>query len=66
MSHDVISQFGGIRPLARALGHRTHTTVQGWWLRGSIPARQQAYVLAAARSSGIPIRAEDLIAGVEG
>lgn len=33
----LIAKRGGIRPLARALGHRNHTTVQGWWERKRIP-----------------------------
>ncbi|WP_420893841.1 carph-isopro domain-containing protein [Sphingomonas sanguinis] len=39
MSRAIISACGGIRPLARALGHRSHTTVQGWWCRDRIPSR---------------------------
>ncbi|WP_430739019.1 carph-isopro domain-containing protein [Sphingomonas paeninsulae] len=34
---DLIASRGGIRPLARALGHKNPSTVQGWWERNSIP-----------------------------
>jgi hypothetical protein len=64
MTHPVdriIGLFGGMTPLARALGHTNPTTVQGWKARGIIPARQQANVLEAAGQLGIPLRAEDLI-----
>jgi hypothetical protein len=38
MDHvDLIAACGGIRPLARKLGHRNHTTVQGWADRKRIP-----------------------------
>ncbi|WP_443029606.1 carph-isopro domain-containing protein [Sphingomonas sp. TX0522] len=38
MDHaELIRQHGGIRPLARALGHKNHTTVQGWLERNNIP-----------------------------
>jgi len=43
---ELIRQRGGIRPLARALGHRNHTTVQGWWERENIPAEQLPAVQA--------------------
>jgi len=42
----IIAKRGGIRPLARALGHRNHTTVQGWWKRNSIPEHHLEAVLA--------------------
>lgn len=41
---DLIAERGGIRPLARALGHRNHTTVQGWWDRSHIPASRMEEV----------------------
>ena len=42
----LIRDRGGIRPLARSLGHKNHTTVQGWWERGKIPDDQLRAVLA--------------------
>lgn len=55
----VIRKFGGLSPLARALGHRNVTTVQGWRVRGSIPAAQQARVLSVARGLGIQLSPSD-------
>lgn len=43
---DLIASRGGIRPLARKLGHRNHTTVQGWWERKRIPDEHMPAVLA--------------------
>ena len=58
----IIDRFGGISTLARALGHRHPTTVQGWKQRGVIPARRQADVLAAARAHNVALTAEDFFA----
>lgn len=58
---DVITRLGGMRKLSQMLGHQNHTTVQGWWDRGVIPARQQALVLALAEREGVPLSAADLI-----
>jgi hypothetical protein len=49
----IIDRFGGIAALARALGHRNSSTVQGWKERGVIPIRQIENVLAAARARGV-------------
>ena len=61
----VITRFGGIRPMADKLGHRSHTTVQGWWDRDVIPAQRQREVLAQAKRLKIRVTAEDLIATVD-
>ena len=45
-ARQIISERGGIRKLARALDHRNHTTVQGWWDRERIPEDRRAEVLA--------------------
>lgn len=57
----VITAFGGIRPTAEKLGHKNHTTVQGWWERDVIPARHQSIVLREAKRLRIPIKADDVI-----
>jgi hypothetical protein len=57
----LMNLFGGMRPMSRALGHASHTTVQGWRRRNVIPAQQQAAVLRAALQKGIPITPVDLI-----
>jgi hypothetical protein len=55
----IIERLGGVRPLARLLGHRNPTTVQGWADRGVIPSRQQQAVLIAARNSGVALTPAD-------
>lgn len=55
----IIERFGGLTQLARALGHKHPTTVQGWKDRGIIPARRQVDVLAAAKRLGITLSASD-------
>ncbi|WP_353469621.1 carph-isopro domain-containing protein [Sphingomonas faeni] len=61
---ELINSMGGIRATARCLGHRSHTTVQGWCVREVIPTRQQRQILELARKQGIVIEPIDLIAGV--
>jgi hypothetical protein len=57
----IIKKFGGMSALARALGHKHVTTVQGWRDSGRIPAKQQPLVLAAADRVGVRIRPADLV-----
>lgn len=64
-TQDIIRELGGIRGLAAKLGHTNHTTVQGWWDRGVIPARQQGVVLELAEREGKPIDPRDLIASAK-
>lgn len=45
---DIIDLFGGASALARMLGHRNPTTVQGWYVRDKIPIEQQRAVLDCA------------------
>lgn len=58
----IVDLFGGLTPMARALGHRHPSTVQGWKARGVIPARQQAQVLEAAKRHGVPLQPADFFA----
>ena len=55
----IIAAFGGVRPLAEALGHAHPTTVQAWKRRGVIPVRQIPAVIAAAEARGIGLKPED-------
>ena len=64
-ARSIIRALGGIRPTARTLGHATHSTVQGWWVRDVIPAQQQAAVFGAAKASGIAVDPGDLIPGFD-
>lgn len=43
---EIIRERGGIRAVARKLGHTNHTTVQGWVERNRIPDRHRAAVMA--------------------
>ncbi|WP_369405410.1 carph-isopro domain-containing protein [Novosphingobium capsulatum] len=58
---NVISKLGGITAVARALGHRNVTTVQGWWDRELIPARRQRDVLDLAAHMGVPLLPDEII-----
>lgn len=57
----IIAQLGGISAIARGLGHRNVTTVQGWWDRDVIPAHRQREVLALAETLGMPLAPERII-----
>lgn len=57
----IISKFGGLTALARALRHKHPTTVQGWKERGFIPAWQMPGVMAAAKELGIELTLEDIL-----
>ncbi len=47
--------------MAEKLGHRLHTTVQGWWDRDMIPATRQREILDCAGPLGLLITADDLV-----
>src|SRR4051812_12247914 len=55
----IIARFGGVRPLAEALGHAHPTTVQAWKRRKIIPVRQIPAVIAAAAARGLTLTPED-------
>lgn len=55
----IISKFGGLAALAKALGHRHPSTVQGWKERGFVPAPQQQAVLDAAKDNGVKLAPAD-------
>jgi hypothetical protein len=58
----VIRLFGGVRPLARALGHVNPTTVHGWYVRGVVPWPQVPVVIEAAAQRGLSVDVADLLA----
>lgn len=58
----IIDRFGGVYPLARALGHRNPTTVQGWLSRGFIPPRQHDPIWQAAQRDGVELAPADFAA----
>src|SRR5690606_34168237 len=55
----IIEAFGGIRPMAKALGLAV-STVQGWKERAAIPANRHDQIRAAARDNNIALDAEVL------
>jgi hypothetical protein len=61
----VIQAFGGIRALARALGHANPSTVSGWYRRGRVPWRQIPIVIEAAEMRGIAIEYSDFFVRAE-
>jgi uroporphyrinogen-III synthase/predicted nucleic acid-binding Zn-ribbon protein len=52
----IVAAFGGIRPMAKALGV-AFTTVQGWKERGAIPLQRMATIREAAARAGIDLQA---------
>ena len=59
-AQNIIQRFGGIRPLATALGHRNPTTVQGWKKRDFIPVEHWPSIIALAKHKSIAIDLADL------
>ena len=49
----VIAHFGGIRPMADAMGHKSQSTVQKWKERGNIPYWRHDEIFRAARRKKI-------------
>ncbi|WP_343564587.1 carph-isopro domain-containing protein [Kiloniella sp. b19] len=66
-TQEIINAFGGLRPLAKALGVAV-STVQGWKERDSIPAARHEEILKAAADKSITldvarVRASDSLQG---
>jgi hypothetical protein len=62
MSHrETIHALGGIRKVARALGHNSHTKVQGWAERDRIPVDHWPDIIALAGDLGKELTADDLL-----
>ncbi|WP_374189377.1 carph-isopro domain-containing protein [Paracoccus thiocyanatus] len=59
---NIVAAFGGIRPMAKALG-RSSSTIHGWKDRGSIPDAEKPVVLAAALRVGVTISRDDFWPG---
>ena len=55
----IIDRFGTMAALARALGHRHPTTVQGWKQRGFIPSHRHQEVIEAGRREGVGLTPSD-------
>ena len=60
MQHtEIIAKFGGVRPMATALGHKHPTTVQAWASNKAIPKWRWHEVLLAARKLRLGIKESD-------
>ena len=57
----IISKFGGIHPMARAISRRP-STVQGWMERGSIPERNWREILEMAAAANVELKEDDFVA----
>lgn len=55
----MIGILGGVNAASRLLGHKSASTVQGWWERGFIPGNRQREVLEAAQQAGFAISERD-------
>jgi hypothetical protein len=53
LAERVIQAFGGSTRLARALGHRSASTVDSWRRAGRIPHWRRDEIAAAAASEGV-------------
>jgi hypothetical protein len=51
----IIGKFGGINAMARLLGHKNASTVQGWKERGAVPSKQHQAIWQTARTNNIPL-----------
>ncbi len=54
----LIENFGGMSAMARLLGHKNPTTVQGWKQKKRIPEWRMKEILTVAEKNNIPIPAE--------
>jgi hypothetical protein len=61
-ARSIISRFGGIRAMARTLGHANQSTVQGWWVRNTVPSKRISEVLATSRDRGMVLNLEEFFA----
>ncbi len=62
MQHsDIIDLMGGIRPLAKILGLKHHSIVQGWKSRNSIPLKYIAKILMTAQARKKRLTAEQFL-----
>tara|TARA_R100000306_G_C4324116_1_gene116727 strand:- start:191 stop:472 length:282 start_codon:yes stop_codon:yes gene_type:complete len=50
----IIEAFGGVRPMAAAIG-KEPSTVQSWKVRGSIPDAQKTLIWEKAREQGVTL-----------
>lgn len=56
----VFALFGGVRPMARAIGEPS-SNVAAWKRVGRIPAEKQPHVLEVGQALGLPITTEHVV-----
>ncbi len=52
---EIINAFGSVSKLAKALGHKNVTTVDGWKRSGKIPDWRKNEIVAAANRVGVDL-----------
>jgi hypothetical protein len=57
----IIGDLGGMRTVARALGHSNHTTVQGWMERDSVPVQHWSALVQLAQEQGKELTLRELM-----
>lgn len=54
----IIEKFGGVRPMAAALG-KPKSTVHSWVVRGSVPDDAKAEIIAKSDELGLGVQLTD-------
>ncbi|WP_146195197.1 carph-isopro domain-containing protein [Pararhodobacter marinus] len=54
----IIEKFGGVRPMAAALG-RPKSTVHSWMVRGSVPDEAKTEIIAKSDELGLGVQLSD-------
>lgn len=54
---EIINAFGSVSKLAKALGHKNVTTVDGWKRNGRIPDWRRSEIIAAAERENVDLPA---------
>ena len=62
---ELIDRLGGMREVARKLGHTNHTTVQGWIVRDNIPPEHWPAIVEMEPNEGERATVEGLAASVK-
>ncbi len=60
IGQEVVAAFGGLTKAARALKHKSVTTVDGWQRSGRIPYWRYDEILTAAKSEDVALPARFL------
>lgn len=55
LAEKVITSFGGVSALAKALGHKNVTTVDGWKRSGRIPEWRRHEIIEAAKRDQVSL-----------